>query len=43
MNIRNTRLGKFLIAANQFNQDSENSCNANELKHEFIEAKLCKL
>lgn len=35
--IRNTRMGKFLLAANRFNQLVENSSNANELKQEFIE------
>lgn len=35
--IRHTRLGKFLIAANRFNQAVENSRNAEEFKREFIE------
>ncbi|VVC74789.1 Deoxyguanosinetriphosphate triphosphohydrolase-like protein [Aquicella siphonis] len=35
--IRHTRLGKFLIAANRFNQSVENSRNADAFKREFIE------
>jgi len=35
--IRHTRLGKFLIAANRFNQAVENSRNSAEFKREFIE------
>jgi HD superfamily phosphohydrolase len=35
--IRQTRLGKFLIAANRFNQAVENSNNTNELKLDFLE------
>lgn len=35
--IRQTRLGKFLIAANRFNQAVENSRNTEEFKREFIE------
>jgi len=35
--IRHTRLGKFLIAANRFNQVVENSKNTQEFKREFIE------
>ncbi len=35
--IRHTRLGKFLLAANRFNQTVENSSNTSELKREFLE------
>lgn len=35
--IKHTRMGKFLIAANRFNQLVENSRNTDELKREFIE------
>lgn len=35
--IRHTRLGRFLIAANRFNQSVENSRNADAFKQEFIE------
>lgn len=35
--IRGTRLGKFLIAANRFNQLAESSRNTQELKREFLE------
>lgn len=35
--IRETRLGKFLIAANHLNQIAENSRNAEAMKQEFIE------
>lgn len=35
--IRQTRLGKFLIAANRFNQLAESSRNIAELKREFLE------
>lgn len=35
--IRQSRLGKFLVAANRFNQVVENSRNAEEIKREFIE------
>jgi HD superfamily phosphohydrolase len=35
--IRQTRLGKFLIAANRFNQSVENSSHADQMKREFIE------
>ncbi len=36
-NIRHTRLGQFLIAANRFNQAVESSRNTHECKREFIE------
>lgn len=36
-NIRQTQLGKFLIAANRFNQAIKNSKNTEKLKREFIE------
>lgn len=35
--IRNTRLGKFLIAVNQFNQAAANLQDTTEIKKEFIE------
>lgn len=35
--LRHTRLGKFLIAANRFNQAVENSRNVDAFKSEFIE------
>jgi HD superfamily phosphohydrolase len=35
--IRSTRLGKFLIAANHFNQAAKNSRQTDDMKREFIE------